>query len=265
MFPGVQSTSLSYYLPACQPVRVCQSGWPRQPIGCYTVAYNLWIDWKFWGESIFSRPQSFSLAVVPGMTCTGLMHFCSDFCGLKMHQIFRGSALAPAGGAYSAPLRTPRPLADGEGARCSLRKNSIPALGSRGSALRTEASSPLTVRGKIYPPPPHKINLVDATALYSYIRNIIVIFRFCESETSTRMVTWNAEIFFSNAHCTPPTRLNSTVASRQRRRCVLDLTALIATFLWNMLCFYFNLIIIFTSVCPYMANTYSVTCNVKCK
>ena len=43
-------------------------------------------------------------------------------------QIFRGSALDPAEGAYSAP---PDPLADGEGLAASP-KNPTPALGPSG-------------------------------------------------------------------------------------------------------------------------------------
>ena len=44
-----------------------------------------------------------------------------------------GSAPDPAGGAYSAPSD---PLAGGEGARCPLPKNSTPAFGPSGLALR---------------------------------------------------------------------------------------------------------------------------------
>ena len=44
-----------------------------------------------------------------------------------------GSAPHPAGGAYSAPAD---PLAGGEGARCPLPKNPIPAFGPSGLALR---------------------------------------------------------------------------------------------------------------------------------
>jgi len=54
-----------------------------------------------------------------------------DFWGPKMFQkaIFRGSALDPTGGAYSAP---PDSLADGEEAGCSPPKNPTPALGPSG-------------------------------------------------------------------------------------------------------------------------------------
>jgi len=55
-------------------------------------------------------------------------------------QIFRGSALHPAGGAYSAPLE---PVDDEEGARCALSRTPPPLSGLLASFLRVSASKPL--------------------------------------------------------------------------------------------------------------------------
>ena len=82
-----------------------------------------------------------------------IRHFCSEFWGLKLHQISNCPGLRPdpAVGAYSAP---PDPLAGGEGAHCPSPRTPTRSrpFGPRASAPLGRSFVPLPVRKKNSPP-----------------------------------------------------------------------------------------------------------------
>ena len=134
-----------------------------------------------------------------------IRHFCSEFWGLKLHQILNFPGIPPR-----IPQREltalPTPLAGGEGARCPLPKNPIPALGPSALGLRP----PPPCEGKKFAP--SKWIWIDATGANhcptDCSRGLILFMQLalCLPVNGRRTVS----------HCLPTT----TSACHRNRRCV---------------------------------------------